>query len=130
MPPRDEHVAEWLEKAEEDLSAARRLMEPTPSPIPTPAAFHCQQSAEKTLKAFLVSREVPFKKVHNLTYLMDLCEEEGNLDLGSLREDVSRLAPFAVDERYPGARQEPPPDVVEELLGIAEDLFAVVSERI
>lgn len=130
MPPRDEEVAEWLEKAREDLAAARRLLEPTPTPIPAPAAFHCQQCAEKALKAALVSQDVEFRKVHNLTYLMDLCEEAKILETEDLREEVSRLAPFAVDERYPGARQDPPSEVVEELLGIAEDLLDRVEEAI
>lgn len=85
---------------------------------------------EKVLKAFLVSREIGFRKVHNLTYLMDLCEQEGGLDVEAFREDVSRLAPFAVDERYPGTRQDPPADLVGEFVEIAEKLFSWVTKEI
>lgn len=49
-----EEADEWITKAEEDLAAARRLLQD--DPLPTPAAFHCQQAAEKALKAFLVAR--------------------------------------------------------------------------
>ncbi|MFO7905763.1 MAG: HEPN domain-containing protein, partial [Pirellulaceae bacterium] len=35
----------------------------------------CQQAAEKHLKAFLVAHGVPFDRVHNLVYLLDLCVE-------------------------------------------------------
>ncbi len=125
----EEEVIEWLEKAQEDLTAARRLLEPTPSPIPAPAAFHCQQCAEKTLKAFLVSKGIRFRKVHNLTYLMDLCEEEG-LTVDEFREDVNRLSPFAVDERYPGARREPPSELVEEFVEIVEGLLSTIKREI
>ncbi len=49
-----EEVLEWMEKADEDLEAARRLL--SGEPLTAPAAFHCQQASEKALKAFLVSR--------------------------------------------------------------------------
>lgn len=68
--------------------------------------------------------------MHNLTYLMDLCEQEAGLNVASLREDVSRLAPFAVDERYPGSRRDPPPEEVEELIEIAEDLFSLILDEL
>lgn len=128
MPPREE-VAEWLAKAWEDLEAAYRLSEPTPEPILAPAAFHCQQCAEKALKAYLVDRGVRFRKVHNLTYLHDLCQEAG-LEAPELADPLARLIPFAVDERYPGARREPPADLVDELVEIAEVVLQTVESRI
>ncbi len=100
-----------------------------PPPVTTPAAFHCQQAVEKGLKAFLVSRGQRFRKVHNLTYLLDLCEDHDE-DLAELRDDVQRLNPFAVNERYPGGRADPPADVVRELLNIAEQVLATVQETI
>ena len=42
----------WLSKARNDLRAARVLLAADP-PLPGDAAFHCQQSVEKSLKAFL-----------------------------------------------------------------------------
>lgn len=129
MPPLDDETAEWLEKALEDLEAAQRLMEPTPEPIPAPAAFHCQQCAEKALKAYLVAAGIRFRKVHNLTYLLDLCEESG-LDTAGFRDDVARLTPFAVAERYPGTRHQPPPELVEELVEIARVVLDRVRDAI
>lgn len=102
-PPRREEVQEWIEKSREDLEAARRLIEPTPEPILVPAAFHCQQSAEKALKALLVHEGVTFRKVHDLMDLLDLYQQT-QLDEDRLREPLSELAPFAVDERYPTGR--------------------------
>ena len=56
---------EWLGKAKDDLRAARRLLKPPPA-LSSAAAFHCQQAAEKALKAFLAWRDVPFRKTHDL----------------------------------------------------------------
>ncbi len=35
--------------------------------------FHCQQAAEKALKAFLVWYDVPFRKTHDLRELGNAC---------------------------------------------------------
>jgi HEPN domain-containing protein len=45
--------------------------------------FHCQQPAEKVLKAFLVWKAARFEKVHSLTYLLDFCEGQ-DPDMGTL----------------------------------------------
>jgi HEPN domain-containing protein len=100
MSPIRDEVKAWLLKARGDLLSARILVEHSPLVL-GPAAFHCQQAVEKTLKAFLVWRSVPFEKVHSLVYLMDLCESE-EAGFASLREETERLAPYAVEVRYPG----------------------------
>ena len=49
-----EFVMPWIEKAENDILTSRFLaetMHPAPAEI---ICFHCQQAAEKYLKAFLV----------------------------------------------------------------------------
>jgi HEPN domain-containing protein len=43
---------EWLRKAEDDYLAARKLAKGG-DPLPDQVCFHCQQSAEKLLKAIL-----------------------------------------------------------------------------
>ncbi len=66
----------------------------------TVAAFHCQQTVEKSLKAFLVAHNVPFLFRHDLGYLLDLC-------LGvaptctALEPHIVGLTPYAVEMRYP-----------------------------
>ena len=95
-----DEVKEWLQKARNDLLSAQILTEHNP-PVLDTASFHCQQSVEKMLKAFLVWKTVPFEKVHSLNYLLDLCEEV-EPEWGSLREKAETLAPYAVEIRYPG----------------------------
>lgn len=55
----------WLLKARGDLRGAEVDLAAAP-PLTEDAAFHCQQAAEKTLKAFLAWHDVPFRKTHDL----------------------------------------------------------------
>lgn len=99
MRPITNEVKEWLQKAEQDLFAARILLEHVP-PVLEPACFHCQQAVEKALKAFLVWKSISFEEVHSLTYLLDLCELQ-EPEFALLRNKIEGLAPYAVKIRYP-----------------------------
>ncbi|MBI4756344.1 MAG: HEPN domain-containing protein [Betaproteobacteria bacterium] len=52
-------VDAWLGKARRDLDSARRLVAGVP-PYRDTAAYHCQQAAEKAIKACLTASETPF----------------------------------------------------------------------
>jgi HEPN domain-containing protein len=54
-------IRQWLIKAEHDLRSARRLLGDTP-PLLDTAAYHCQQTAEKALKALLTLHDIPLPK--------------------------------------------------------------------
>ena len=75
MNQRMNEVKEWLQKAEQDLVAARVLLKNDP-PVLEPVCFHCQQNVEKVLKSFLVWKGIYFEEVHNLTYLIWLRKYE------------------------------------------------------
>jgi HEPN domain-containing protein len=63
--------------------------------------FHCQQCAEKYLKALLEEVGLPVAKTHDLDKLLTvLLPHHG--ELGSLRRGLRFLTEFAVDTRYPG----------------------------
>ena len=49
----NELTEEWVEKAEEDFDAADVLLYGRDVPIAAIVCFHCQQCAEKYLKAYL-----------------------------------------------------------------------------
>lgn len=53
MHPHLDEPKAGLRKARSDLLSARILVEHSPLVL-GPAAFHCQQATEKSLKAFLV----------------------------------------------------------------------------
>ena len=96
---------DWLAKARHDLQAASILLEGE-EPLPGVAAFHAQQAAEKSLKAFLYWHDVPFRKTHELDELGRAAIE---IDPG-LEESVDSaldLTPFAWRFRYPGEPMSP-----------------------
>ena len=97
--PSDE-IRAWLQKAYHDLLAARVLMRQR-LPIYDKVCFHCQQAVEKALKALLLWKDIPFRRVHSLGYLLDLSEPVAG-HLRGLRDRIEALAPYAVEIRYPG----------------------------
>jgi len=58
-------VRDWVQRAVEDLREAEHDLTAEPPPL-RGAVFHCQQAAEKALKAFLTAHEEPFRKIHDL----------------------------------------------------------------
>jgi len=97
-------VHEWLSKAEGDLTAAEILAAAEIHDYFT-CAFHCQQAAEKFLKAYLVRHQIEFRKTHDLDQLLALASQEEPV----MQEELAScgwLTPFGVEFRYPGAQPE------------------------
>lgn len=89
---------ESLAKAIENLKAARVL---AGNGLEEPALYHCQQSGEKALKAFLSWHQTPFRKTHNLEELGESC---AGIDpsLDPLAATAHALTDYAWKMRYPG----------------------------
>ena len=98
-----EIAEEWVFKAEDDYRSAKALLYEIESPIVDTACFHCQQTAEKYLKAFLEEHEVDFPRHHNVMKLLDMCVRIDD-KFQSLRTDLQSLGNYAVTIRYPGLR--------------------------
>ena len=62
--------------------------------------FHCQQVAEKYLKALLVLLGIEFEPIHNLPRLCDLAMREC-AELNTLVAPFDRLNGYSVQVRYP-----------------------------
>ena len=92
---------EWVAKAEADYAAAVSLNRRRRTPLPGIVAFHCQQCAEKYLKAYLVSQGSAPPRTHDLRDLQDLCAALDSSFL-QLTPELLVLNPYAVDIRYPG----------------------------
>ena len=60
------------------------------------AVYHSQQAAEQAIKAWLVWKEVPFPKTHDLNRLLGLCAPL-ELAVESLRPHAAFLNPFAAE---------------------------------
>ncbi len=94
-------TAEWVRKAEGDWEAAQKMYRARKIPVYDVACYHCQQCAEKYLKAKLVEAGIAFSKTHDLQSLLKLILpiEPGWL---SLDPQLDALNKFAVAYRYPG----------------------------
>jgi HEPN domain-containing protein len=121
---RRELVAQWLARADEDLGVARHLLAEG-LPYYVAIGFHAQQAAEKSLKAFLVDRQVAFPKTHDLGRLLDLV---GTVDttLADALSGAVQLTDFGVDVRYPGDLPELGSDDARRAVELAAD----VRERV
>ena len=64
----------WLQKADNDLRSVQVDLAADP-PLIEDALFHCQQAAEKAMKAFLTAHDTTFRKTHDLDELAAACEE-------------------------------------------------------
>ncbi|MBU0967469.1 MAG: HEPN domain-containing protein [Proteobacteria bacterium] len=71
-------VGQWLQKADHDLRSAARLMSGDGEALLDTAVYHCQQAAEKALKAYLTAHGVIFPKIHLLMPLLALCTDIDN----------------------------------------------------
>jgi HEPN domain-containing protein len=96
MKPPDEvllaFVRQWIAKADLDYRTAERLLLDV-EPIRESVAFHCQQAAEKYLKAFLVLRGIEFPKTHSIGRLLDLVSSVAP-ELATALEEGESLTPF------------------------------------
>ena len=115
----------WLLRAAEDL-AAEVLTAPATL---RSALFHCQQAAEKSLKAFLTWHQTPFPKTHDLTLLSGFCLElDASLD--AVMAPSLALTRFAVAMRYPGEIEEPSTEEVRQWLAVARAIFDAICSRL
>jgi HEPN domain-containing protein len=112
-----ELVIQWLQKADQDFAAAAHLVSQADR-FREIVAFHCQQAAEKYLKAVLVQRRVEFPKTHDIRRLL---ESVATIDphLAQLLREADTLTPFGVEVRYPSDAPELPPGGETEAFDIA-----------
>lgn len=121
-------VRGWLAKANRDLRSARVLYMDTP-PLLDTAAYHCQQAAEKALKAYLTLHDISFRKTHLLVPLVAECAAIDS-QFDGLAEAAEALTPFATAFRYPGDLSDPEDADVEEALELAEGVLDMVLSLI
>lgn len=100
MDKRKRLVDEWIIKAEHDLGMAELAIANKPE-YKDLICFHCQQGAEKYLKAFLIYLNIDFKKSHSLVYLFDLLAVREVIP-ESLYGIAEILEDYGVEVRYPG----------------------------
>lgn len=89
---------QWIKKADEDITVVNKLTE-FEIIASSAVCFHCQQAAEKYLKAFLIAKNKEIVRTHNIEFLLSECSD---IDLDFAEIDPLNLTDFGVDVRYPG----------------------------
>jgi HEPN domain-containing protein len=121
MKPPDEIqrelVLQWISKADEDFAAATHLLNEQ-GRFRGVIAFHCQQTVEKYLKAFMVRHQMNFPKTHDIGRLLTGVAAI-DLPLATTLQDADMLTPFGVEVRYPSDAPELLPGEEAEAVDIA-----------
>lgn len=92
----------WIEFAKTDLGVAKHLnMQYYPKPLEI-ICYHCQQAAEKAIKAIIIAYAVQggMPKKHNLSFLLE--QIKNNVDIPEKYYDYAdALTPYGIAVRYP-----------------------------
>ena len=120
----------WIIKAWRDLETARRVATGE-RPFYDVGAYHCQQAAEKSVKAFLVHHGKHIEKTHDIEVLVDLAADI-DPKLRQLTDAADTLTPYATRFRYPNAifAVEPQPDEYHEAFKCAKAIYDLVLQHL
>jgi len=98
-------TVEWVAKAEGDFATVGREIKARKMPNYDAVCFHCQQCAEKYLKAILQENDVPIPKIHFLLELLGMILKF-DTSFEFLKADLDVLEEYSVRYRYPGMSAE------------------------
>ncbi len=123
---RRQEAARWFAVAVADRRAVRLCLSAVP-PEAGIAAYHCQQAAEKLMKALLVLADIPFGRTHDLARLGDLAAARDPA-LQSLLARIGRVTVWGVAYRYPALEDtaEPSPAALREAEAMIDRLADAV----
>ncbi|MCD6122556.1 MAG: HEPN domain-containing protein [Spirochaetales bacterium] len=124
----DDYLRNWIIKAENDLKTAKILLKEKEL-ITDSICFHCQQSVEKYLKAFLIFEGKQPEKTHIIEKLLMECVE---IDKGFIYFDeiTAGFTYYAVENRYPDDFYIPSVEEAEEAVSAAEKIKEFVMEKL
>jgi HEPN domain-containing protein len=119
---------EWVRKAEEDRRALLRLRTGRPA-VHSVICFHCQQMAEKYLKALVHERGLVVPRTHDCRDLIQLVVPT-DPSFGRLLRPAAGLTRFAVGSRYPRPPIKPTASLSRTAWIAAERIRAEVRRRL
>ncbi len=98
----NQETKQWIDMADMDMGVAKHLMEnyyPKPLEI---ICYHCQQAAEKAIKALVISLETQGRlpKLHDLSFLLNQVKNFVRIE-EKYYDYADTLTPYGVAVRYP-----------------------------
>jgi HEPN domain-containing protein len=119
---------EWMKKADEDILVAKILL--SNPDCKNSCAFHCQQSIEKSLKAYVLLVDKKLLDGHNLTWL---CRQALTYD-ESFRQWLDEsysLNRYYIETRYPAdIPTELSAEKINDIYKMAKDMFDFIDMHI
>ncbi|MCK4475732.1 MAG: HEPN domain-containing protein [Methanophagales archaeon] len=128
MKTKKELINSWIDKAEKDLRSAKHELS-FPDVVTETVCFHCQQAAEKYLKAYLAFLGLSFTKTHEIGELITKCENKDR-EISVLKEEGDKLTDYAIEIRYPEEWFEPTLEEAKEAFEIAKKIKEFVLNKI
>jgi HEPN domain-containing protein len=95
-----ELVKAWLDFAADDLDVAKHVFTDLFPKKLNISCFHCQQAAEKALKAFLLSRSIEPPRTHDLEMLCKMGIEQ-DATFATILAINAKLSVYGVRAKYP-----------------------------
>ena len=121
-------IAEWIEKADEDLKFARVSLEEGLEFYPQ-ICFLLHQAVEKYLKAYIIANELDFRKTHDLGRLVNICGQKDN-EFNQYFDKVADLNTYYIETRYPDYEIQVNKSQAENALRLAVDIAAFVKQKL
>ncbi len=115
---------DWIDKAGKDYHAAEILLESDADE--EFVAFHCQQSAEKALKSYIIKKEHRLYESHSLVFL---CRHAVKYEVKfrSLLHECAFLNQFYIETRYPSdVPADVTPQQAEKCLEAASNILSFI----
>jgi HEPN domain-containing protein len=94
-------VNKWIHFAQMDFDSAVALSEKFRPPLEI-VCYHCQQAAEKILKAYMIAKTNTLTKTHILVDLLNTCVQY-SADFDNFRNVCIKLTAFIALTRYPSS---------------------------
>ena len=121
------HVHErWLRTATDDLKLAKAGLA---QELFEPSIYHCQQTAEKAFKSYLIFKRQPIARTHDLIDLLERCLGFDK-DFEKLYQATKKLNPFSTKFRYPTEFDILEASELEFAIKNAESILKFVSNKI
>ena len=118
--------------ADNDLQAAVIIINDE-YPLTNIAAFHCQQAIEKYFKAFIIEKDIPLIRTHDLIKLNGMINEIK--DLGIDEKKLMVINEVYIDSRYPGdlglmPDGMPTNEQVKEFIKYVNEIKAIINNKL
>ena len=119
---------EWLRYAKNDLIVAKHSFEDLHPKQTEIASYHCQQCAEKALKAYLLFKNTEPPKTHDLKVLCRMCKDI-DVSFANIEIQCAHLNPYGVAVRYPN-ELSPNEEMVELAISKTQQVYNFCLSKI